>query len=163
MTRDELITRTVYIEATPRTDRAKPMKVRSRGANIIQEQTGHPSEDFDDFFDYEKEMLEMTPARNTVSLDLDHVTPNAKVAEKEEELEEINTGFIVMEKKQEPIIEKNDNIESDNIESNNVEAKTSYEFIQCQFSKENGERCKKQAKKGQEFCATHKRFVAKHN
>lgn len=163
MTRDELLTRTIYIEATPRMDRAKPIKIRTRGSNIIPDQGNHPSEDFEDFFDYEKEMLELTPARNTVVADIEHMSPAINsvnfppvISEQKEDFEEINTGFVVMTKKEAQTIDKNDNIESDNVDS-----KTLFEFFQCEFSKENGERCKKQAKKGQKYCATHRKFLEK--
>lgn len=165
MTRDELMQRMIKVEATPRKDRAGPMNVRSRGTNHIEKPDPHPSELFEDFFEYEKEFSDLTPARDTVIADMDNISnhvPDKPEPKQIEKLKEPQPSFIVMEKipVQEP---KSNNIVSkdDSLTVIEVSDELPFEFIQCDFVKDDGHRCKKQAKKGQEYCGIHKKFIAK--
>jgi hypothetical protein len=166
MTRDEVMKRMIRVEATAPKDRAEPLNVRSRGANHVPKLDPHPSENFDDFFDYEKEFSDLTPARETVSVDIDEFTRSQTSPSLPVVLEKIKRetapGFIVMEKI--PVEQpKSNNIVSndESLNATKLSSDSPFEFIQCCFIKEDDHRCKKQAKKGQEYCGIHKRFMAK--
>lgn len=159
MTRDELQQRMVLIEGKKREDRAAPLRTRKRDPNYVEPPEKHPSEHFDDFFDYEREMNELTPARDTVGNDIDSFTKNDPEPKKVEE-----PGFIIMEKMPEEPLKAN-NIVIVNEESISEENDESlpFEFYRCTFVKDDGDQCKKQAKKGNDYCGIHKRYVEKNN
>lgn len=164
MTRDELMKRMVLKEAKPNPDRAAFLNRRVRGENHIETPEPHPAEQFDDFFDYEEsELNELTPARDTVANDIDrftdatHFTPPAmeKVEEKEE------PSFVMMEKIPTQT-EKVNNIKTKDDSLDEIE-NLPFEFVRCTFIKKDGERCKKQAKKGKEYCGIHRRFIERNS
>lgn len=162
MTRDEVLKRMILIERTEPFVKAKPMNVRSRGENYVEAPEIHSSEYFDDFFGYEEELRGLIPARDTVSHDIDRFTDSSHYSDGE--LEQIDshpadqrTGFIIMESID--TLNENDNPITNTI--NNEAGDLPFEFFQCNFIKENGERCKKQAKRDAEFCKTHQKYIEK--
>lgn len=167
MTKDEVKRRQVLIEATPYKDKASPVDIRRRGDNFINKEEPHRSEHFDDFFEYEKEFTELTPARDTVVVgaDIDRFTDTktsisqsfpSKAADNNE------PGFIIMEKITQEIPKSNNIVVIDESLTSAI-AEPSFDFIQCNFEKNDGVRCKKQAKKDQEYCGIHRRFIEKNN
>jgi hypothetical protein len=162
MTRDELMKRLVLKEAKPNPDRASTLNRRTRGSNYIETPEPHPAENFDDFFDYEKELTEFTPARDTVSNDIDQFTDaqtfTPPVMEPEEE---DKSGFLIMEKIPTQT-DKVNNITA-TVDSSDEASDLPFEFIRCTFVKEDGGQCKKQAKKGHEYCGIHRRFIEKNS
>lgn len=163
MTKDELIKRMILVEGAPQADRAAPMKIRRRGNNIVDNSEEHPSEEFDDFFDYEREFSDLTPARDTVYNDMEELaSQSGATVNAPEESENNSFGYIIMEKiedKADKTIKNNNIIVS--IEQEEENNKVPFEFIRCNFTKEDGNRCKKQAKKGNEYCGIHKKYLAK--
>lgn len=162
MTREELLKRLVLKEAKPNPDRASTLNRRTRGNNYIEEPDPHPAENFDDFFDYERELAEFTPARDTVVNDIDQFTDaqtfTPPIVEKEEE---DKRGFLIMEKIPTQTEKVNNIVATD--DSLDKAGDLPFEFIRCSFVKEDGEQCKKQAKKGQEYCGIHRRFIEKNS
>jgi hypothetical protein len=165
MTKEELMKRSIFIQGKPLPNKLKPLDIRTRGKNYVEAEA-HISEEFDDFFEYENELAGIKPAREIASLypyPDDPAPPHIEESLEEpkqdiiqEENINFDTGFVIMKKKTEP-----EQLNPNNIDNKDDESKRSFEFFQCQFVKEDGERCKKQAKKNQDLCATHKKFLAK--
>lgn len=149
MTRDEVLQRMIYVEATPRSAQPIQKDVRRRGKNKVGIEEDDSQAVFDDFFEYEKDLADLTPARDTVSEHLDEF--------KSEDSQDFKSAasFIMMEE------EENIASESEYTNEEDIGDKPSFEFIQCGFVKENGERCKKQAKKGQDLCFKHRKVIDK--
>lgn len=162
MTREELLKRMVLKEARPNPDRASTVNRRTRGDNHIEAPEPHPAEYFDDFFDYEKEFTEFTPSRDTVSNDIDqftdaqHYTPPVI-----EDTKEDDSSFVIMEKITTQTPKVNNIITKD--DSLNDAEDLPFEFVRCTFLKEDGEQCKKQAKKGQDYCGIHRKYIEKNS
>lgn len=120
---------------------------RRRGNNFVRYQDEHPSEHYDDFFEYEKEFAEFTPARNTVSSDIDQFTekPRKKYVEPEPMQEPDNEidepSFVTMER-----LDNGDETQDEK-----------FIYLRCHHIKDDGEQCKKQTRKDETLCNIHKK------
>lgn len=147
MTRDELQQRMILIEPSPRPERTARKNIRIRDENYIEIEDEQTEDLYDDFFEYEKDMMELTPARDTVAEEFDLMTKDV----------DDDNGFLVME---ESLVEE-DESESENEQFKKDEEELPFKFIRCSFIKDDGEQCKKQAKKGNKLCGIHRRYVDK--
>tara|TARA_Y100000034_G_scaffold98649_1_gene120948 strand:- start:387 stop:896 length:510 start_codon:yes stop_codon:yes gene_type:complete len=166
MNSDKLQSRLKYINATSLQDRAKTSVFSRRGENYIEpDEEEEEAKKFETFFDYEEELSGLKPA-----------------AEQYTEMteEESNDPYIILEDKDPKLFNDYNPIELEEagdeavtleeISSNSItmeEAldKPSYmdvkgfEFIQCEHIKKDGLRCKRQAKKKETLCASHKKML----
>ncbi len=160
MTRDEVLKRLIYIPASTVLKPDKARNIRTRGENFVQiEQSA--ADVYDDFFEYEKELSEFVPARNTVSSHMDEIEGTIR------EVQPPKASFIVMEMLPAPVtfseFEYSPNLENDstNLSIQEDDSPKTFQFIQCEYFKSDGERCKKQAKKGQILCNKHRSVTTK--
>jgi len=103
---------------------------------------------YSNFFEYEQELSGMKPSSELFST----LESNEKISNDRTVLEEASK-----EEVEEFFEEKNKTAESpvilEDVDHNIV---TSFDFIQCEFIKQNGERCKRQAPKNHKVCSKHK-------
>lgn len=142
---DEVKNRTIKVKGKNKIDMVPRSLEARRDPNFIPEEEKHESEFFDDFFDYEKEIVAMKPSRELANIYSDDIEPepepdhqpvheNSFVVMEEDE----SSGFIVMEEKEKYLPTK---------------------FKQCVFVKDNEERCKRQAPKTSEYCKAHRKML----
>lgn len=160
MTRDEVLKRLVYIPATTTLKPKNPRSIRNRGDNFVVLEAS-AADVFDDFFDYEKELNEFPAARNTVSA-------SSHLDEIENKIREpkIEPAFIMMEELPQgsesfPQIEDSQILTDESTTLQNQGEPKTFQFLQCEYFKTDGERCKKQAKKGQSLCSRHRNLISK--
>lgn len=180
MKHNEVKDRIFLVKASPRLDRASVQNVRKRGENKI-EKTFNTMEEFDDFFEYEKDLSELKPARETLEFDFH---------KREEDFLDQETSFIIMKKITKEEDTTNDSYDSVDIINNNVNSTDTvlnepenisndlidmqivddedaiediveFEFKQCAFRKEDNFRCKKQVKRGTKYCGLHHKYINK--
>lgn len=187
-------------EGTPEKKMVPPINALRRGLNYVELIEEDTSNQYDDFFDFEKDLSEEDippPSRMLAA----KATGAEMFMEKDELPKEeppignegTGLGFLVMEdqhgkeegetlifmeevpdelEKTERAMEldKNDASEfmtdeelNDFIEEVEAEKKpeVKFTFIQCEFIKKDGNRCKKQAPKGYTICSTHRRMLKK--
>lgn len=149
--------RNFAIKATPLPDRAVDKYKHRRGENLALTQDGEEDlEQYDTFFDYEEDLADLKPSGQQY----------AEMVEEE--------PYVVLE-------EKDDSIDvADSFEGNSdnncfspvimIERESSsdytnvvgFEFIQCGYTKKDGQRCKRQAPKGEDICSIHRKYIKKH-
>jgi hypothetical protein len=178
MKHNEVKDRIFFVPAKPREDRATIANMRRRGENKV-EKNFNTMEEFNDFFEYEKDLSELKPARETIEFDFH---------KREEDFLDKETSFIVMNKVSIDDITTNDDINNDgviagthNTESESLNKRSSsinvqmigedisanedeeleFDFKQCVFRKDDNFRCKKQVKKGHEYCGLHIKYINK--
>lgn len=157
MNNDNFLDRFSYIPATPRIERISSAARNRRGENYVEEDSSHPSEDYDSIFDYEEEFFSTPAARETVQSDLDSFEQPEKI---EHKIVENKPTFIVMEKITPQSLEANNRIEQvDEI----TKPTPVFEFVRCSFVKEDGVQCKKQAKKDHEYCGVHRKYIERNS
>lgn len=192
MTRNELKKRLKMIEGTPLPDRITPIKVLRRGSNYIQMEE-ESTKSYDDFFDFEKDLVEedLAPSRNLAAAapgseffleekELEQPEPSFLTMEEDSSKNEISSLVVMEEIVEEPeeVIEEtklsNEFITDEEILEimNAAEPQASvkdyrnvkgFDFIQCEYIKNNGEQCKRQAPKGKTICSLHKKMIEKRN
>lgn len=172
MTRDKLKKRLTRIEATPLPPTVPPVNNNRRGDNYVdmnvEEVLSH-----DDFFDFEQDLVELKSSRNLAaeapnSYEFFHTDDVVSASESKKP----EQSYIVMEEVPEEkkpklsgiILEELDdeetNIETSNVESPQAKA-VGFVFVQCEATKKNGERCKRQAPKNSTICSIHRKQIEK--
>lgn len=148
MTHDELLKRLVFIKGTPKARIAEISYNTRRENNSVTSEEDDDANFHDDFFEYEKELAEMKPAREIVIADLDRFSDS------------VEESYIIME----PMISESSWQTTESIKTSipEIETDKSFEFIQCEFVKETGERCKKQSKKNEKYCNIHRKYLKSH-
>lgn len=211
MTRDQLMKRLVKKEGKPPIKKATPIKMMRRDENYVVMERDDSLE-YDDFFDFEKELSEneMVSSRQLAASapgSESFFNPDQESVAEEKESPS-KQGFLIMEREdneQEQIppssffvLEKNQELEEEQKEESEEEsakepdnftfkykdekekiitdsdknsddknsAKTykdvvGFDFIQCSYIKDNGERCKRQAPKGHDICTIHRKVLEK--
>jgi hypothetical protein len=177
MTRNQLLKRLRKVEGKPLGRKVKPIDVMRRGQNYVEMQMDD-SKEYDDFFEFEKDLAEteLVPSRNLAAS-----APRAETFVEEVESEDrLGPGLIVMQEdsanknlKSITILEEIEEIEPspEGIVNNAPEVLDSnvpkyqdvrgFQFVQCEFIKNNGEQCKRQAPKGHTICSIHKKVLEK--
>lgn len=167
MNPNKLKSRTKFIEGKPLENRAKTKTVSRREMSKIGPETiSDPEDKFETFFEYEEELSGMkssaeqfqTMMEDNTSMEMEELSPNVQndFQEDLEDTEEYETSFFIMEDAEPVILDEKDEEDSANKSSNN---KGSFVFIQCEFIKNDGNRCKKQAPKGSTICSVHKKYI----
>lgn len=170
MNPQRLKTRLKFVEGTPLKNRAKTKSMTRREIkNINQDLAADPNDKFDTFFDYEEELAEMQPSSeqfaqmeelNSFTQLEDH--DNENIVETDDQ---ISLSFLVMEEidlfvmeedfKETPIKTSEDANKKD------MKKESKFNFIQCDFIKDDGNRCKRQAPKNGTTCSVHRKLLKK--
>tara|TARA_A100001011_G_C14281403_1_gene831751 strand:+ start:1052 stop:1552 length:501 start_codon:yes stop_codon:yes gene_type:complete len=162
MTPNQLKSRQRFIKATPLPDRAKCVNVNRRDENHIEEEESY-SDNFDTFFEYEEELSQFKASNSQTEVFLE---------------DDDSYGFIEMEEDDDEIIESISSIsmqdaeeskpssffimeDSDRDDENNYMSVKGFDFVQCEYMKKDGHRCKRQAPKGSTICSIHKKVIQK--
>lgn len=162
MTPDQLKKRTILIQGKDSKKSGGAISPTRRGSNYVDlsaEKT--PTDIFDDYFEYDKEIAGMTPAR------LQFKDEDVELKDANELSDNIQQNNIVspiimddndfFEPKVEDLLPEIASSEANNASNNAVIAAA---YIQCSFIMKDGKQCKRQAPKGSITCAKHKRFVS---
>lgn len=176
MRRKELLKRLRKVEGTPPVKKVGPIKVMRRDYNYV-ELLEDTSEEYDDFFDYEQDILADDEDFGPSARELAEQAPGAEsffeMSESDKEVSSENSegsglGLIVMEtvvEKEEPVgftifLEET---EEESVDEPEYKKVVGFEFIQCDYIKKDGAQCKRQAPKNETICSIHKRMLAKRN
>lgn len=165
MTRDKFSKRLFRIKATAPEVIPEPVNNNRRGKNYVEMNT-EESNYYEDFFEFEKDLVELESSRVLASnafnsKDFFDESDNSLDSErkKPEVIKESKQQYIIMDDldlKETPIIvgvflEELD--AEDPVPENYSEIDTTFEFIQCSAIKSDGERCKRQAPKDHTTCS----------
>jgi hypothetical protein len=118
-------------------------------------------EKYDTFFDYEDELAGLKPSGEQY---VEMIDPDPFVVM--EDNAEDSFGPVVMEEPDKvvaPQKKEGSSLSVDNNENKKYTDVVGFEFVQCDFVKDDGNRCKRQAPKGNTICSTHKRYIKKHD
>jgi hypothetical protein len=154
----KLVERTFLIKGSPLPNRAQDSYSHRRGKNAHIMEDEDPSDKYDTFFEYEDELAVLKPSGEQYA-DMISDDPYVILEERDsvtEDVAESKDDFsnIVMEEAEEVIENKK--------EEGSYMDVVGFAFIQCNFVKTDGDRCKRQAPKGQEICSVHKKYIEKH-
>ena len=166
MNPNKLKNRTKFIEGKPLQNRAQVKTMSRRDMSKISPETMvDPEDKFETFFDYEEELSGMkssaeqfqTMIEDDISMEMEEIEESSpdEYQEDLENTEEYEPSFLIMEEADPIILED----EEDKIANNTSNNKGSFVFIQCEFIKGDGNRCKKQAPKGATICYIHKKYL----
>jgi len=157
MTKSKLKQRLKRITASSRIEISSPVRTMRRDYNYVEMEIDESIE-YDDFFEFEKDLLEMKPSRELIK-----EAPNSHDFEIKPEPP---TPFMVLEQKpkKKAVIsferEPDEKLlESDSDVKKDYTFTVGFEFVQCSAIKKNGERCKRQAPKGADICSVHKKIL----
>ena len=163
MTRDRLNKRLFRIKATPLNIIPNPIDNNRRGKNYIEINIDERNS-YEDFFDFEKDLVELESSRSLASnaynskdfFDDDNDDKNISSVLTDTISKKENIKYIVMEELLSESHQHTSGLyleELDEIEENEDFEKNIFEFIQCTAIKGDGERCKRQAPKGHTTCS----------
>ena len=170
MTPDRIKSRLKFVEATPLKNRASVRTMTRREIkNVNENLISDPNDKFDTFFDYEEELSGLEPSAKQFA--------NMEKAEESIQLEEVSDkdefeidenfedNFIVMEDVS-PIVMSDfanisNNIPDKDTNKNNIKKEAKFNFVRCDFIKDDGNRCKRQAPKNGTTCSVHRKLLKK--
>jgi len=161
----KLQSRLKFVKATPLKNRAQTSAFSRRDKNyVIMDEEASELDKYDTFFDYEEELSDLKSSGEQY-LEMIDADPFIVLEEKEDEdtasFEPIDTNsFIILEEIDD---KKNSSLSVDNDKNKKYTDVIGFEFVQCDFVKDDGNRCKRQAPKGNTICSTHKRYIKKHD
>ena len=150
MTPNQLRSRLKLIEGTELKDRASLREFSRRGTNTsIAIEEDNYSDTFDTFFDYEEDLAGMKSASEQY-IEMEQASDPFIVMDDSEPMEEPveASGFIEMESVPDVVAEKGSYMDV-----------KGFEFVKCQYIKNNDEQCKRQAPKGGEYCSAHRKKI----
>jgi hypothetical protein len=151
----KLAERTYAIKGSPLPNRAQDSYSHRRGKNSLMLEEDDPSDKYDTFFEYEDDLAGLKPSGEQYA-DMINEEPYVILEERDSIIEDDDScGSIVMEE-----VEKIVENDKDKMTYKDV---VGFDFIQCSFTKTDGNRCKRQAPRGHEICSIHKRYIEKHN
>jgi hypothetical protein len=167
VTREDLKNRLIKIDGKVLQDRVHAIKKPRRGLNSISLQN-QDLEDIGDFFEFEKDLSQMESASSLAA----KITKVEEVQPIKEEKIEYFIPQVIM-----PIYEEQKSIDSGSFltlddepeiitETIKEEAEISneskmFEFKNCQYMKEDGVACKRQAPKLGNYCSAHKKLIGR--
>jgi len=168
MNPNKLRNRTTFVEGKPLRNRAQVKTMSRRDPGSISPETiSDPEDKFETFFDYEEELSGLKSSaeqfqemvEDSASMEMEEVSVEENSVEYQDNHEdpkkEYSPGFIIMEDSTPIILDDAD----ENTTNNSSNNKGSFVFIQCEFVKKDGNRCKRQAPKGSAICSVHKKFL----
>ncbi len=168
MNNEELKKRQVFIPASPLLDRSGRRLSLRRNPNYIAPEDPHKNDTYESFFDFEDELAGLEPSNKQFQ--------NTQEIPKPVEMEESNvvqvqnsiasfksasgpSGYVILEEIE---LEKKEKPPKAILKSVELpEPVVNFEFIQCSYLKEDGQRCKRQAPKGKEICTPHQKMIDK--
>ena len=156
-----LQSRLKFVKATPLKNRAKTATKSRRGENhVIMDEEDSELEKYDTFFDYEEDLAELKPSGEQY---MEMIDSDPYVVLEEDDSEDLD-HIVMDESDDDNFIEMEcvDEITLNHQESSTYTDVVGFEFIQCEFVKTDGNRCKRQAPGGKTICSTHKRYIEKH-
>jgi len=161
----KLSSRLRYIKATPLQDRAQIKNFSRRDENyVVMNEEECVSEKYDTFFDYEEELAGLKPSGEQY-VDMINSEPFVVMEEEAEQPNPKVQSHITMEEEDLASISTELNasgISNDKKVSNTYTDVVGFKFIQCDYVKKDGNRCKRQAPKNNTTCSTHRKYIAKH-
>ena len=164
MTPNQLKSRQKFVKATPLANRASCKNVNRRGENYIEEEESF-SDTFDTFFEYEEELSQLKPSNSQYNFDTEEDSHGFIEMEEESfEYTDKEPYAIEMEESEDtPVTPALYSIMEEVSEDNGSDYMSvkGFDFIQCEFMKKDGHRCKRQAPKGSSICSIHKKFIEK--
>lgn len=151
--------RTFLIKGTPLPQRTTEAFKNRRGvAGIVMEEEVNLSDKYDTFFDYEDDIADLKPSGEQYAEMIDK-DPYVILEEKEESADSLAENYTSTPSLPTILEDIEVEVEEPVIKNNGA---VGFEFIQCSFTKKDGNRCKRQAPKGGSICSTHKRYIEKH-
>lgn len=144
------------IEGTPLKDRAqaKIFSRRETGSVSASEEVGN--EKFDTFFDYEDELSELKSSSEQYD---EMINPKPYIVLEDADSEDVAGAASIYT----PIVMEKDVPKVERIARINHDSKLknvpSFTFVQCEFTKEDGNRCKRQAPKSSTLCSAHRKYL----
>jgi hypothetical protein len=170
MNPQRLKTRLKFIEGTPLKDRARTKSLTRREIkNINQDLVADPNDKFDTFFDYEEELAEMQSSSEQFaqmeelneSLEEDELVYKNPIETNDQSVQ----SFLVMEEVELFIMEEAPPEQPiqvvENTNKKDMKKESKFNFIQCDFIKDDGNRCKRQAPKNGTTCSVHRKLLKK--
>jgi hypothetical protein len=167
VTREDLKNRLIKIDGKVLQDRVYGIKKPRRGLNSINLQN-QDSEDIGDFFEFEKDLSQMESASSLAAKitkveevqpvkeeKIEYFTPQVIMPIYEEYKSTDSGSFLTLDDEQELITETI----KEEIETSS-DTKT-FEFKNCQYMKEDGIPCKRQAPKLGNYCSAHKKLIGR--
>lgn len=144
--------RMVPVKASPLPDRVRDSYVHRRGGNsITMEDEGDSMDKYDTFFDYEDDLANLKPSSEQYA-EMVSNDPYVILEDRDDAIEDAPL----------PIVMSDADIDDNDKENTKYTDVVGFQFIQCSFIKRDGERCKRQAPKGQDICSVHKKYINKH-
>lgn len=171
MIKSKLESRQRYVKATTLKNRAQSSAFSRRGMNSVDMGSEDADLDkFDTFFDFEEDIAELKPSGEQYS----EMINSEPFVTMEEDVEKADEDFSPIELEAEPSpspVEMRDIKQSSDFIPNKTQEKSAekrkydevvgFKFVQCEFEKSDGNRCKRQAPKGSVICSTHRRYAEK--
>lgn len=158
MIEKKLKERLFLVKATPLPDRAKDSFANRRDTRgLVMEESEDAFEKYDTFFDYEDDLASLKPSGEQYA-EMVTSDPYVILEDREHQAEDNNLSLDMPELKAPIIME----CLEDNSEKKTYKDVVGFEFIQCEYTKSNGQRCKRQAPNGQDICSVHKKYIEKH-
>ena len=161
----KLNSRLRYIKGTPLQDRAQTKIFSRRGENhVVMDEEEAGSEKHDTFFDYEEELAGLKPSGEQY-IDMINSEPFIVMEEDSEPVSPEVQSHIIME--EEELSPNSSELNVSGISNNKKVSNTykdvvGFKFIQCDYVKKDGNRCKRQAPKNKTTCSTHRKYMEKH-
>lgn len=175
MNKNKLLERQKFVSGRPLPNRvASSIFSRRTGNYVVMESDSDETLD-NSFFDFEDDLSGMTPAAEQFAKAFSNNSDTFGPLEEREEI--ISESIPSLEENQfSMILEENDELLEDDFEASlkypneemteidsplEIEGIAKFEFIQCSFHKDDGTRCKRQAPKGKDICASHQKMLDK--
>jgi hypothetical protein len=148
------------IEATPLKDRAQAKTFSRREVGLANAEEEPGNEKFDTFFDYEDDLagLKSSSEQYSEMLNSEPYIVLEDVEPEENENTERTFTPIIMEEIIPEILAA-----AKNSYDNDKKSALPFKFIQCEFTKKDGNRCKRQAPKNSALCSSHRKYLKKQN
>jgi hypothetical protein len=160
MIQPKLKSRLKFIKATPLPDRAITATKSRRDNNfVIMDQKDDEGQKYDTFFDYENDLADLKPSREQYS---EHANEEPYVVLEDAEVEAVSSPITMEASPESPIMAVNNSVENE-ASKNKYTDVVGFQFIQCSFVKDDGNRCKRQAPKGAEICTPHRKMIKKNS
>lgn len=115
------------------------------------EDEGDSMDKYDTFFDYEDDLANLKPSSEQYA-EMVSNDPYVILEDRDDAIEDAPL----------PIVMSDADIDDNDKENTKYTDVVGFQFIQCSFIKRDGERCKRQAPKGQDICSVHKKYINKH-
>ena len=167
MNPNKLRNRMTFVKGKPLANRAQTKTMSRREMSKVSPETmSDPEDKFETFFEYEEELSGMKSSaeqfqamiEDDTSMEMEELDPSEPDESQDDldDTEEYEPSYLVMEDAEPIILDEEDEVIPANKSGNN---KSSFVFIQCEFIKNDGNRCKRQAPKGSTICSVHKKYI----